>query len=141
MKFTSSIAVILCLTTSAVFADGHHIKERQDVMKGISGQLRVIGGMAQGRVDFDADKAAAAKIALVDYASSIETVFADDENGPSSEAKPEIWSDWDGFLVKANALVDSASALKTASVADLGAGMGAIGGACSSCHKAFRAKK
>lgn len=141
MKAISSLAVILTLSGTAVLADGHHIEERQAFMKGISGQIRVIAQMAQGRSDFDADAATAAKTALIDYATQFPAVFESDENGPESEAKPEIWSDWDGFMAQINAFGDAANNLDTASLDGVKAGMGALGGTCSACHKEYRAKK
>ncbi len=141
MKIISSLTIVLSVTASTVLADGHHIEERQKLMKGISGQLRIIGQMAQGRTDFDADAAAGAKLALVDYAASFPAVFESDENGPSSESKPEIWSDWDGFMSQINTFSAAANGLDTASLDGLKAGMGALGGTCSGCHKNYRAKK
>ena len=44
-------------------------------------------------------------------------------------------------MEQVNAFGVAVNGLKTASVEDLGAGMGAIGGTCSGCHKAYRAKK
>jgi cytochrome c556 len=60
---------------------------------------------------------------------------------PASAAKPEIWANWDDFLVKATALSDAAGALDVASVETIGAGMGALGGACKDCHTTYRVAK
>ncbi|RYI33279.1 MAG: cytochrome c, partial [Acetobacteraceae bacterium] len=58
-----------------------------------------------------------------------------------SEAKPEIWANWEDFLKKAKAANDAATAMDVASAETIGAGMGALGGACKDCHTTYRAMK
>ena len=57
---------------------------------------------------------------------------------PASESKPEIWTNWDDFVKKANDLNAAATALDASTLEGVQAGMGAIGGACKACHTAYR---
>jgi cytochrome c556 len=112
---------------------------RSDLMKMVGMNTGILGNMAGGKEPFDAAKAEGAKAALIDAAAKIEATFMDQGAAdPASEAKPEIWANWDDFLAKAKALGDAAGAVDVASAETIGAGMGAIGGACKDCHTSYR---
>ncbi|OYW58647.1 MAG: hypothetical protein B7Z10_07695 [Rhodobacterales bacterium 32-66-7] len=113
---------------------------RSELMKSIGANVGILGGMASGKEPHDAAKAEAAKAALVEAAGKIEATFMEQGAAdPASIAKPEIWANWDDFLVKAKALGDASAAVDVASAEGIGAGMGAIGGACKDCHSTYRA--
>lgn len=61
----------------------------------------------------------------------------------STKAKPEIWAQWATFEANMKDLETKAAAVATAAKAGnmdaVKAGFGAMGGACGTCHKAFRA--
>ncbi len=146
MKFVKAILIGTVLTAGAAFAqtartDPNAIA-RSDLMKKQGMNAGILGDMASGKSAYDAAAAEAAKAALIESAAQIETVFAEQGGAdPASEAKPEIWTNWEDFLVKAKALGDAAGAMDVASAETIGAGMGAIGGACVDCHKAYRVTK
>ncbi|MFO1202363.1 MAG: cytochrome c [Tabrizicola sp.] len=115
---------------------------RGELMETIGKNIGVVGGMAGGKADFDAAAAEAAKAALIEATSKIEATFKDQGAAdPASEAKPEIWANWDDFLKKAKAANDAATALDVSSLDTLKAGMGALGGACKDCHTTYRVMK
>ena len=79
---------------------------------------------------------------MIAATASIEATFMDQGGAdPASIAKPEIWANWDDFLMKAKAANDAASAMDVASAESIGAGMGALGGACKDCHTTYRMPK
>ena len=88
-----------------------------------------------------ADAAAAAKAALMANAADIPAKFEAEADDPVSEARPDIWMNWESFTAKAKDLENAAAALDVATLDSLKAGMGAIGGACKSCHTDFKAKR
>jgi cytochrome c556 len=111
-------------------------------MKTVGKNTGILGDMAGGKAAYDAAAAEGAKAALIEAAGKIEATFKDQGAAdPASEAKPEIWANWDEFLAKAKALGDAAGALDVASAESIGAGMGALGGACKDCHTEFRVMK
>lgn len=114
------------------------VMARMDSMSVISQNLKVIGGMVQGKTDFDA---AAARNALDDIsrqASLITELFEPEETDPKSEALPVIWTSWADFTTKADALEKAAKDVDAANVNALGQGLRAIGGTCKSCHSIYR---
>lgn len=113
-------------------------KARQTLMGTVGMNTKILGDMAGGKADFDAAKADAAKLALVEAASKIPEAFKGQGTDAESEAKPEIWTNWDDFLLKAEALGKAATALDATTVEGVQAGMGGLGGACKDCHTKYR---
>lgn len=144
MKFNAKFLVLtLAVAAGAAWAAGDRTDPdaiaRSEVMRSNGGAMKTLGGMASGEVAFDAAAAQAAKDALAANAAAIPEKFANQGGAdPASEAKPEIWANWDDFAAKAQALADAAAALDVTSVETIGAGMGAIGGACKDCHTTYR---
>lgn len=146
MKLAKAFLVGAVLVAGAAFAQEDPTDPmaiaRSDLMKTVGMNTGILGNMAGGKDPYDAAKAEAAKTALVEAAAKIETAFAEQGAAdPASEAKPDIWTNWDDFLVKAKGLGDAAAAMDVASVESIGAGMGALGGACKDCHSTYRAMK
>jgi cytochrome c556 len=146
MKFIKVLAVGAVFAAGAAFAEGDRTDPnaiaRSTLMKTVGMNTGILGNMAGGKEPYDAAKAEAAKAALIEAAGQIEATFMEQGAAdPASEAKPEIWTDWDAVLVKAKALGDAAGAADVASVETIGASMGAIGGACKDCHTTYRVMK
>ena len=144
MKLIKAFTVGAILAAGVAYAEQEptdaNAIARATLMKTIGMNTGILGGMAQGKEPYDAAKAEAAKAALVQAAGEIETAFAEQGAAdPASEAKPDIWANWDDFLLKAKALGAAAGAVDVASAEGIGAGMGAIGGACKDCHSTYRA--
>jgi cytochrome c556 len=107
-------------------------------MDAIASASKTLGSMARGRIDFNAEDAAAAKASLIEHATAIPLVFADPASDPKSEALPVIWERFDDFSAKAETLRAAAEALDVTSAASIADGMGAVGGTCRSCHSTYR---
>jgi cytochrome c556 len=143
MKLIKAFAIGAVLAAGAAFAqedptDPNAIA-RSELMKTVGMNTGILGNMASGKEPFDAAKAEGAKAALIDAAAKIEATFMEQGGAdPVSEAKPEIWANWEDFLVKAKAMGDAAGAVDVASAETIGAGMGAIGGTCKDCHTSYR---
>lgn len=143
MKFVKAVMIGAVLIAGAAYAKGDrtdpNAKARSDLMRDIGKNIGVLGDMAGGKAAYDAAAAEAAKAALIADAAAIEVAFKDQGAAdPASEAKPEIWTNWEEFLADAKKLGDAATAMDVASVETIGAGMGALGGACKDCHTVFR---
>ena len=146
MKFTKYLAIGAILVAGAAFAEGDrtdpNAKARSDLMRIIGKNTGILGDMAGGKTAHDAAAAEAAKAAIIEASAGIETAFAEEGAAdPASEAKAEIWTNWDDFLADAKALNAAATAMDVASAETIGAGMGALGGTCKDCHTEFRVKK
>lgn len=112
----------------------------QQLMKQNGAAAKVLGEMAGGKTAFDAAAAETARQMLISDAQQIPVVFKTPAQDPASKAKPEIWTSWDDFTVKAAALGKAAEAMDVASLDGVAAGMGAIGEACKGCHSAYKTK-
>lgn len=144
--FAKTLLVAAFLTTGMAHADeiaatNPDVIARKELMKAMGGAAKTLGGMASGEVAHDAAAAETAKQTLIAGAGEIEAKFTSNAEDPASEAKPEVWTNWDDFLTKGKALGDAAAALDVASAASIGAGMGGVGGACKACHTDYRTKK
>lgn len=135
---------LICAASIAFAKEGVKnpvVKTRMDTMGVIRVNTGVLGDMAAGKAAFDSAKAAEAAAALAAAASTIPQVFDPEETDPVSEALPDIWMMPDEFSAKAERLYKAAQSLDTASLEGVKAGMGAVGGACKSCHETFRMKQ
>ena len=146
MKFAKALIIGAVLSAGAAFAEEERTDPnaiaRGELMTTIGKNIGIIGDMAGGKTEFDAAAAEGAKAALVEATGKIEATFKDQGGAdPASEAKPEIWANWDDFLKKATAASDAANALDVASLDTVKAGMGALGGACKDCHTTYRIMK
>jgi cytochrome c556 len=146
MKFVKALMIGAVLTAGSAYAQAERTDPnaiaRAELMRSNGKNVGILGDMAGGKAPYDAAAAEAAKAALIENAGMIEATFKDQGAAdPASRAKPEIWANWDDFLLKAKALGDAAAAIDVASVESIGAGMGAIGGACKDCHTTYQAPK
>jgi cytochrome c556 len=123
------------------------VAARQGFFKLLGAEIGPLAAMAKGEVPYDATKAAAHGSdlkALTGYGLPelfIDGTSQDDLKG-KTWAKPDIWMDKEDFAAKFAALqkavADNAGKLG-AGRAEMGAALGAIGGACKSCHDAYKA--
>ena len=103
MKLTNVIAgaALASLLSAAALAHGGAtgiVKERMDGMGVMKESMKVLTPMMQGKTEYDAEavRRAAAKI-QAHAGDTLTKLFPEGSDGKPSEAKPEIWSDWNGF--------------------------------------------
>ena len=139
--FTKSIAVGLILAAgvaAAQDATNPAVIARKDLMKSTGASVKVLGDMAGGKAAFDAAAAEGARAQLAANAAQIAAKFEANEADPASKASPDVWTNWDDFVAKADALAAAAKALDASSVEGIQAGMAGVGGACKGCHTSYR---
>ncbi|MBK6468540.1 MAG: cytochrome c [Rhodobacter sp.] len=146
MKLIKIAVLGAMLAAGAAFAEGAATDpaamQREAVMKEIGKNMGILGAMAKGEAAYDAAAAEAAKAAIVTASGTIPTAF-ETQGGEdaTSEAKPEIWTSWDDFVKKSEALPAAVSAADVSSVEAIGASLGSIGGVCKDCHTTYRVTK
>ncbi|WP_083545470.1 c-type cytochrome [Sulfitobacter alexandrii] len=149
--FTSkTVAVLMCgMVATAGFAASHaggenkSVEARHHQMQMIAYHTGILGGIAKGEMEYDSAMvdAAASNIASLAAMERATLWIEGTEQGAAadSRAKPEIWSDAEGFAAAFEDLETAASAVVGAGdTAAVGAGMGDIGGACKACHEKYR---
>jgi cytochrome c556 len=150
MKKTTAIVLGLCTSLAAGVAVSQEagsaaVEARHHQMEMIAYNTGILGGMAKGEMDYNAEMATSAAtnlhaMAMLDRA----TLWVEGtEQGAveGSRAKAEIWSDPETFDAKFKALQDASAAMMEVAGTDLDGlkgGMGAIGKACGDCHDTFR---
>lgn len=149
-KLLATLSVIAGLTAGSVVADGHiegAIKARQGQMQLYSHYLGILGGMARGNADYDAEAAQAAADSLLAVATISGAAMwpqgSDMDSVDGTRAKAAIWENFPDVGAKSMAMSDGAKAMAAAAGTDLDAlraAIGGVGGACSACHKAYRGR-
>lgn len=118
------------------------VLERMEAMKEIADGLKAISPMAKGEADFDADEVRAVAAMIERHAREMPDLFPEGSLQHVSEARPEIWDDWDRFVGYARDMEQAASAMAEVEDAEaFAASMREIGATCKSCHEAFRIEK
>jgi cytochrome c556 len=133
---------MLGLSASASF--GGPIEDRQELMKANGKTMKLLGGMAQGENPFDAATVKREAEAMAARFEKAKTLFppGSDKGPPETYAKPEIWTDPEGFVSALNRAVDASRALAEVTEAtQLGEAVAATGGACKNCHEKFSRPK
>lgn len=138
----------LTMTTTAVFAESPHdgaIAARNAHMDLYAYNLGILGGMAQGKIDYDAEAASAAAANLAALTKMNQSSYwpagSDAESVKESRALGALWQNFPDVIAKSGDMVAAAAAMETAAgggLESLRGGMAAVGGACNACHKAYR---
>lgn len=122
------------------------VEARQAHMKLYAFNIGILGGMAKGAVEYDADaasKAAAnlAMLATLDQSRMWPKGSDTDALGDATSALPAIWAEGSDVGAKAKAMIDASAAMKDAAgggLDSLRGAIGALGASCGGCHKAYR---
>ena len=151
--FTATALAAAIGISSVAFAGGHSSPEqaavdaRQAHMALYGYNLGPLAQMAQGKIDYDAETAAAAAANLAALAGMDQSRYwleGTDELMGENRAKVEIWDDADGFAAQLQKMADAAMALSAVAGDGLDAmrgAFGAVGGSCGSCHEGYRAPR
>ncbi|MGB8815501.1 MAG: cytochrome c [Paracoccaceae bacterium] len=143
---TKTLAIGLLLVGGVAYAEGDatdaNAIARETLMKTVGMNTKVLGDMAGDKAAFDAAAATAAKAAIAEAAGKIAATFETQGGAdPTSEVKPDIWTNWADFLTKADGLATAAAAVDVASLEGVKAGMAGLGGACKACHTTYRVQQ
>lgn len=144
---------VVALTTSAVIAaaamaaaPADIIQTRQQGLKDMGAATKMIRDELKGTPDVEKIKVSSATIQKT--ADAMATWFpkgSGSEAGVKTAAKPEIWTDPDGFAAARQALVEQSAKLsdaaKSGDAEAIGASFKGIGKSCGGCHEKFRVKE
>lgn len=143
-------AVAVAIASTAVIAQNGDfsgaIKARKAQMYLYQHNLAILGGMAQGKIEYDADAASSAASNLASLVNLNQSTYwpagSDSASVEGTRALPAIWEDFPGVMEESNKLIEAAAAMETAAgggLESLQGAIGPVGGACGSCHEAYRA--
>ncbi|WP_322892539.1 MULTISPECIES: cytochrome c [unclassified Yoonia] len=151
MRRFTLLATTLCLSATALLAQD--LTEDQDraltarqAHMGLYGfYLTPLGQMAQDRIPYDAEVAAAAANNLAAMAAIDQSAFwveGTDSTLERSRARAEIWTDPEGYLEVKQDMETATAALAMVAGDGLDALKGAfgpVGQSCGACHETYRA--
>ena len=126
------------------FAADDPIQARKELMKNNGEAAKVAFGMIQGKVPYDADKAAAAMKTLQDDMAVFPTLFPEGSDKGDTAAAPAIWENMEDFKAHAAKLVADAKVAEAAAPDGLDAfkaAAAAVGQDCGGCHELYRLKR
>ena len=152
MKFALTVALsaIIATTASFAFAGGHTgnpaVKARKAHMQLYQHNLGILGGMAKGEVEYNADTATAAANNLATLSSMSQVGYwtpgtSRDDLGEETRALAAIWSADSTAGAIGGQMAAAATALAAVAgngQAAIGPALGPVGAACGACHKAYR---
>lgn len=145
-KSFATVAVLATLATTAMAEVPQAVKARQGQFNIMALNLGILGGMAKGQVEYNAEAAQAAADSLVAVSMIHQTALwpegTDADSIEGTRALPAIWANIDDVVAKWGAFGEAAKAMQAAAGQgqdQIGPNMGAIGGACKGCHDTYRA--
>ncbi len=141
------IMVVLCIVMLATSAqaqkDERYLKYRQKLMSAIGGHMGSIGNVAKTGLPFmDAIAVHAKSIEM--SAGLIEQAFKKEITEGKTDAKADVWKEWDKFVGAAKKLQEEAGKLASIAADDkeaMTAQIKAVGKSCGGCHKPYRKPK
>jgi cytochrome c556 len=136
-----SVAAILAVGATAVFAQSAAIKDRKELFKQMGGAAKVGGPMMKGEVPFDAAKIQASLKVYSDNAKKLKDLFPDDsKTGGDTEALPAIWEKKDDFLGMMDKFDKDAAAAGAAikDEASFKSEWPKVMANCGGCHKVYK---
>ena len=140
----TAASLLSALPASAQFQKPEDaVKYRKAGMTMMGAHFGRIGAMAQGRVPFDANVAAAnadlvVTMSKLPFAGFVEGTSGTEKGTPNGK----VWSDRAGFDAGAKKMQDEvvklAAAARTNNLEALKTAFGAAGGTCKACHDDYR---
>lgn len=138
-------SLALAIATPALASEAA-IRARQGQFQMFALNVAVLGGMAQGRVPYDAAAAQEAADNLFHLTRNSQLGLwpegSDNAAMAGTRALPVIWSDNAGFLAIYADLQAAAERMQAVAGTDLAAvqgALGSLGATCQSCHQGYRA--
>ena len=140
------LSVIIFLATSAFAHKGvkdQAVKARMQAMKEMAANMKAIREISKAMHVSDKAKARTIIGQIAVLASQAPELFKGGETDPNSKAKPEIWQNFEDFLVKAKNLEQVSLGLSNtiSNAQDVKQAITKIGKACKSCHELYKLPK
>jgi cytochrome c556 len=144
----TALAVALGATASSALAQAKPevlVKQRQAAMTLIGKYFGPLGGMAQGKVPYNAQVVQRNAGYLDNLSRMPWDGFSDSTQGEKSRALPAVWKEAGKFKEAASRLENETAKLYQVSrggdEAAVKAQIGAVGKSCGGCHDDFRQKQ
>jgi len=138
--FLFCAALVFC---SQVWAQGDEIEKRRLLME--SNNEAATKSISKAAKEGNFTEVQVQAKAIMENMDKVPELFPKGSTSEKSRAKAEIWEKWDEFTKDAGQAKKAAEALadaaKAKNEADVNVKLKALGEACASCHKSFRAPR
>ena len=138
------LGLALMLTGAQAQDDEHILGYRQKVMTSMGASMGAIGDILKHKLPF-AGHIGVHATDISRMSAVIKESFEKEITEGRTDAKPDVWQDWDKFVAAAEALQTEGAKLADVAgggdMAAIGAQVKALGKACGDCHKPFRKPK
>jgi len=150
MRQTLVMAVVvigwlsISLSSALAQTDQDYLTYRQKLMASNGDNMGAIGVILKAKLPYT-DHIAAHAQSIQAASKLIEDAFKKEITEGKTDAKPDVWQDWDKFVDAAKKLEEESGKLaevaKSGDMAAIAAQVKATGKACGDCHKPFRKPK
>lgn len=142
------LVVLVCLVFTSVMAQAQDneafIQYRQKVMTSNGANMGAIGDILKNKLPYQNHIQVHAQ-EIQRMSTVIADAFKKEAAAGKTDAKPEIWKEWDKFAAAADAMGREAAQLATVAqggnMEAIGAQVKKLGDACGNCHKPYRKPK
>ena len=144
MKILKFFALSSFLISSIAFAHSgvkdKNVKERMMLMKAMADNTKLIGQMLKKQKPFELSEFKQALEQLASLSLQTPTVFEVNATDPKSEAKQNIWDEFDEFTKLSNELAKNTSelAILVENIDDLRPTLMKVSEGCKACHSKYR---
>ena len=144
MNFFKIFIVIATTASSIAFAHSgvkdQNVKERMLLMKAMAENTKLIGQMLKKQTPFELNEVKRALEQLSSLSLQTPTVFEINATDPKSEAKQNIWDEFDEFTKLSDDLAKSTSelAMLVEDIDDLRPTLMKVSEGCKACHSNYR---
>ena len=144
MKILKLFALSSFLISSIAFAHSgvkdKNVKERMMLMKAMANNTKRIGQMLKKQTPFELTEVKLALEQLSSLSLQTPTVFEVNATDPKSEAKQNIWDEFDEFTRLSNELAKNTSelAILVEDIDDLRPTLMKVSEGCKACHSKYR---
>ena len=144
MNFFKIFIVIATTASSIAFAHSgvkdQNVKERMLLMKAMAENTKLIGQMLKKQTPFELNEVKLALEQLSSLSLQTPTIFEINATDPKSEAKQNIWDEFDEFTKLSDDLAKSTSelAMLVEDIDDLRPTLMKVSEGCKACHSKYR---
>ena len=144
MNFFKIFIVIATTASSIAFAHSgvkdQNVKERMLLMKAMAENTKLIGQMLKKQTPFELNEVKRALEQLSSLSLQTPKVFEVNATDPKSEAKPNIWDEFDEFTKLSKDLAEASLLLAGSinSIDDLRPALKGVSSGCKACHRQYR---
>jgi cytochrome c556 len=139
------VCLVIPCTVAQAQNDEAFIQYRQKVMLSQSASMGAIGDIMKNKLPYS-DHILTHALDMQRMSKLMSEAFKKEITAGKTDAKPELWKEWDKFTAAVQAFEQESSRLaevaaQSSNMEVIGAQVKKVGDACSSCHKPYRKPK